>query len=358
MRPRRAPARLGAIFGALIIFANPVRSKPPEPPPEDVQLVLTQPDYPFPVPEQLVIDIDSPRELPFNARTSDGKISSRPLPGGQPVTTAGLAGLNVSGSGQFCINQLYALQETLADRTVTIVDLRAEPHAFLNNMAVSWGPLDQLPDVDPTKLEAQYLAAALAGHSVTATAFALDGYTRPENWEPIELRIAVRKARTEPELVARAYWQYVRFGVLDFAPPSDDAVERFVRFIAARDRNTWLHLHCDSGLGRTTTFLTMIDMMANSSRAPASVLIERQRRLGGANLRDTSDRNPKRAAGKRARLKFIEDFYRYCRAAAPSFTESWSAWHRADSNLDAFRPPGNPRPTPEPLPPSGERIPF
>lgn len=326
-------------------------ANPPEPPPKEVQLVLTQPDYPFPVPGQLVIDIESPRELPFNARSSDDKIS----PG---VTTAGLPGLNVSGSGQFCIAQFYELQKTLLDRTVTIVDLRAEPHAFINNMAVSWGPLDQLPDVAPTKLETQYLAAALAGHNVTATAFAIDGYTRAETWEPIELRIAVREPLTEPELVAHAYWDYVRFGVVDFAPPTDATVERFVRFIAARDPATWLHLHCDSGLGRTTLFLTMIDMMANSSRAPAADLIERQYRLGGTNLRNTSDRNAKRAAGKRARLQFIEDFHRYCRDAAPSFTKSWSAWHRADANLDAFRPPGQPRPTPEPLPPPGERAPF
>ncbi len=125
-------------------------TQPPEPLPDGVQLVLTQPDYPFPVPEQLVIDIDSPRELPFNARTTNEKISTRPLPSGAPVTADGLAALQLSGSGQFCQNQFWALQETLTpDRQVTVVDLRAEPHALINNMAVSWGPPEQLPAEPP-----------------------------------------------------------------------------------------------------------------------------------------------------------------------------------------------------------------
>ncbi|MGC1481428.1 MAG: hypothetical protein WA771_13075, partial [Chthoniobacterales bacterium] len=311
---------------ALVLFIALPGSKPPEPPPEGVHLVLTQPDYPFPLPELLVIDIESPRELPFNFRSSADEISTRPLPGGTPVTTDGLAALNVSGSGQFSPNQFYELQMKLADRAVTIVDLRLEPHAFINNMAVSWGPINKLPDVRPETLERQYLDAALAGHNVTITSFAFEGYSRPADWEAIKLPVAVRKVRTEPELVAPAYWDYERFSTADFSPPPVAVVDRFVDFIRDRDPNRWLHLHCDSGLGRTTLFLTMIDMMANSGRLPAPALIERQHRLGGSNLADTRDPNRQIAAAKRARLAFLEDFYRYCRFTAPHFFMSWETW--------------------------------
>ncbi len=315
--------------------------KPPEPPPEGVQLVLTQPDYPFPLPAELVVDIASPRELPFNARTTNEKISTRPLPSGAPVTTDGLAALQMSGSGQFSQNQFWALQETLTpERQVTVIDLRAEPHALINNMAVSWGPLDRLPDEPAATLERRWLAAAKATRRATATAFALDGYTNSESWEPIDLRINVRETSTEDRFVRRVTWGYRRFGVADFTAPPDAAVDDFITFSKSRPPSTWLHLHCDTGLGRTTTFMTIIDMMANSGRASAAALIERQHRLGGSDLANTSDRSSARATGKRARLEFLENFYRYCRQSAPGFRQSWSAWKRADARASRFRPPG------------------
>jgi hypothetical protein len=328
-------------------------AKPPEPPPEGVQLVLTQPDYPFPVPDQLVIDLDSPRELPFNARTTSEKFSTRPLPSGDPVPTDGLAALRISGSGQFCQNQFWALQETLTpDRQVTVIDLRAEPHGFLNNMAVSWGPRNALPAEPATTLERRWLAAAAATRRATATAFALDGYTNSAAWEPIDLRINVRETSTEEQFVRRVTWGYRRFHVTDFTTPPDAVIDDFITFIKSRDASTWLHLHCDTGLGRTTTFMTLVDMMANSGRASAAALIERQHRLGGSDLADTSDPNPTRAAGKRARLEFLKNFYRYCRQSAPTFRQSWSSWKKADARANRFHPtPGTPTQPPPAQPP-------
>ncbi len=331
----------------------------PEPPPKGVQLVLTQPDYPFPLPADLVIDIASPRELPFNARSTDEKISTRPLPNGAPVPADGLVALRMSGSGQFCQNQFWALQETLTpDRQVTVVDLRAEPHGFINNMAVSWGPLGRLPAEPATQLERRWLAAARSTSRATATAFALDGYTNSADWESIDLRINVRETSTEDRFVRRVTWGYRRFDTLDFTAPTDAVVDEFVDFISSRDASTWLHLHCDTGLGRTTTFMTLVDMMANSGRASASALIERQHRLGGSDLANTSDSNRVSATGKRDRLDFVENFYRYCRQSAPNFRQSWSAWKRNDARADRFNPaPGTPD-QPPPVPPSEKKKPF
>ncbi len=329
---------------------------PPEPPPENVQLVLTQPDYPFPLPDLLVIDIESPRELPFNSRSTFDKISTRPLPDGAPLLLEGLARLRMSGSGQFCQNQFWFLQETLTpDRQVTVVDLRAEPHAFINNMALSWGPPDQLPAEKSSTLEKRWLAAARSAGTITATAFALDGYVNPATWEPITLRINVRETSTEEKFVRHVTWGYRRFNVTDFTAPPDAIVDDFVRFIADRDPATWLHLHCDSGLGRTTTFMTLVDLMANARTLTAATIIERQHRLGGTDLRDTSDSNPTRAAGKRARRQFLQDFYRYSQSTAPTFRQSWSAWKRAETKATKAKsePPTQPQsktPTNDPKP--------
>ncbi len=98
--------------------------------------------------------------------------------------------------------------------------------------------------------------------------------------------------------------------------------------------------------------MTIVDMMANSGRSSAAALIERQHRLGGADLSDTSAPTASRAAAQRNRLEFLENFYRYCRQTAPAFRQSWSAWKKHDARANQFRPqPGVPtQPTPASTP--------
>ena len=56
--------------------------------------------------------------------------------------------------------------------------------------------------------------------------------------------------------------EYMRLATLDFYRPSDRVVNKFVELIK-NNPNSWLHLHCHVGKGRTTTFMAMYDMFYN-----------------------------------------------------------------------------------------------
>lgn len=338
----------GSSFLALaapILFTFPW-SRPADAPPEDVQLILTQPDYPFPVPDLLVIDIESPRELPFNFRTSKKSLSTKPLTDGTRVPDDGLAYLNISGSGQFCLNQFWHLRETLNLRNVTVVDLRGEPHGHINNMALSWGPPGALrASANPERLEQKWLAHAATTRKATATAFALHGYAQSDRYEPIELKIEVRETRTPRELSTSHGWKYLRLPVPPGTTiPPDSVIDDFVAAFAEREPGSWFHFHCDTGLARTTTFMILADMMANFAHVPADAIIARQSRLGGSNFLSLPKGKAARAAAE-DHLTFLRNFHAYCWRAGPSkFRLPWSKWIKS---RDA-----DPQDTPTDSPPS------
>ena len=124
---------LAPLAAALFALAMPWDGPPP--PPKDAELVLTQPPFPDPPPEGSVIDVPDDRQLPLNWRSTE-KTSAKTR------GNAGLPSLAASASGQFSRDQFYAVREVLRAHRVVVVDLRQEPHTFLDGAAISWGPPD------------------------------------------------------------------------------------------------------------------------------------------------------------------------------------------------------------------------
>lgn len=289
----------------------------PKPPPEGAQLVLSQPPFPDPPPEGSVIDMPGERELPKNWRTTE-KANPR-SPG-----NAGLAGLRASGSGQFCRDQFYAVRAALRGRRVAVIDLRQEPHVFLNGAAVAWGPPGLVgfnrSAVEVERIEREWMRHLDAGKFATATQFAHGAFADEGQWEPIELKLDIRDAATEYQLVREARWGYFRIAAPDSVIPRDEDIDRFVALVRDLDGDIWLHFHCDTGGSRTTLFLTLYDMMRNCAAASRPEIIARQRRLGGSNLLTGPD--------GQARAQFLERFFSYCWQSGPLFRRSWSSWSR------------------------------
>jgi hypothetical protein len=231
-----------------------------------------------------------------------------------------MSGLRVSGSGQFCQDQLYALQEKLAGHSVIVIDLRAEPHGMINNCAVTWAsdPAWKISRSNVEGIEADWLNRILKLRRVTTTFYAPGAFADSDSWERMAVIFDVRSILTPSALIERARWRYLRVPVIDGEIPEDAVVDDFLRTLNKLDDSEWKHLHCDTGGYRTSLFLTLYDISRNYYRAGQQDILARQRKLGGIDL----TKDPKVR-------EFITDFFSYCWQAGPDFNRSFSSWRRS-----------------------------
>jgi hypothetical protein len=195
------------------------------------------------------------------------------------------APLHASGSHQLdavmfadVVNRIAAGGPDL--RLLLIVDLRQESHVFLDGRAVSWcadkdwSNVGQAPAWIAQDEQSQIakLSAAPDQLVYTIQKDAADGGVKVLATS----RIHVARAETEAMLLAalpsRLAISYLRIPVTDHCAPEDDAVRVLLGMTATVDAATWVHFHCHGGDGRTTTFLTMYDMvnLARSSTPGAT----------------------------------------------------------------------------------------
>lgn len=212
--------------------------------------------------------------------------------------SAGLTDVRASGSSQFSVAGL-ARVASATGRPLVVVDLREESHGFQNGRPVSWAGPDNAANVG----------------------LSLDGVRAAEQKA---LRALDGDVMSEKRLCKKAGVSYVRIPVTDHRRPLDEDVDRFLKLVR-RAPGAWLHFHCKAGKGRTTTFMTMFDMVHNARRLSADEIAYRQHRLGGSNLLEgTPDEGEEDSA--RERVLFLRRFHAYCRQNRDGFKTSWSRW--------------------------------
>jgi hypothetical protein len=238
--------------------------------------------------------------------------------------------LRASGSHQLDAPVFAGIVDRIAEeapdqRRLLIVDLRQESHAFLDGRAVSWCSDKDWPNVgQPTAWIARDEQCQLMkltdapDQLVYAVHKDTDGRIQVQGTAPLH----VTRAETEPMVVAqfrsRLAVSYLRLPVTDHCAPDDDAVRTFVEILGNVDATTWVHFHCHGGDGRTTTFLTMYDML-NVAKAQPSVAARadleyfraRQLQLFHYDLRPNPAVKRWQAPLSEARWQRLESFRRY-----------------------------------------------
>lgn len=129
--------------------------------------------------------------------------------------------------------------------------------------------------------------------------------------------------KTEETCVKRLGAQYFRIPVTDATRPEDSDVDRFVTFLRViEDKNCWLHFHCLAGLGRTTTFMSMYEMIKTAHLEETSFedIIRHQHQIGGANLAFMWY-----SSSRTQWLNFLQNFYEYSKNAFHRGM-TWSQW--------------------------------
>jgi protein-tyrosine phosphatase len=265
-----------------------------------------------------------------NYRTMDSKFHA--IKGGpKEPSRLGLPSLNISGSAEFGKSSLESMKVKLKRYNLIVVDLRQESHGFVNGLPVSWfrgrdqlnwGKTLQEIETD----ERERLAAIFKAHTIKVYSLVqpekLSGLKRGD--DPITMK--VHTVSTERELCEELGIFYMRMPVPDYMRPSGKQVDRFVKLARAVGKSSWIHVHCDGGDGRTTSFLAMYDMMHNAKNVSLEDIVNRQWLLGGIDLLAVNTKIPWKRECAQARADFIKKFYRYCRENKDDFKTTWSAW--------------------------------
>jgi protein-tyrosine phosphatase len=261
--------------------------------------------------------LESPNEpvLPKHFRKTSDSVATK---SNESINQTGLSTLNISGSHQFSEESLKLIKKSIGNNIpITSVDLRQESHGFINGNAVSWANEKNNANVGLTKQqviqdEIKKLESIPLNKPITF-------YNHPK------VKMIPTNVQNEDALTKSQSISYVRIPVTDGNLPADDMVDFFVEFVCTQPKNTWLHFHCKEGIGRTTTFMIMYDMMKNAKTVPADDIIKRQ--VVMANLSPHSVES----FYSEKRISFLKKFYKYSLENNDGFKTTWSAWNKTMS---------------------------
>jgi protein tyrosine phosphatase len=275
----------------------------------------------------LVLDMRNALELPKNFRTTSDDLSKK-----TQINTEGLSKLYIAGGGQFSKLGLEKILNKLHTKHLTIVDLRQESHGFLNGNAVSWyGPSNATNAEKSSQeiLEIQEQLLNELGKEQNAIVYEILEKTsdmKIADTRPLEF--AVHRTAAENEIAEKFQLGYRRLFVQDYLAPSDLEVDRFIQIVKELPLDQWIYFHCRAGVGRTTTFMTLYDMMYNAKKVSFEDILARQKALGGKDLIKLPRPSQYKYLSSQKRLTFLKQFYQYAHDNHDNFETTWSNWNK------------------------------
>ena len=272
------------------------------------------------------IELTLDKTLPRNFRTTDEPLKANY---GKAPSTVGLPDLHASGSGEFTADNLKLLLRRMHG-PVTIFDLRQETHIFINGLPASWYATRDWANVGRIQTEIEKAETTWVQSVGPGTEIAIrPGHpVKHGNADSVvPQQVTVKEASTERELVSKRGPGYVRVAITDHTRPLDEAVDRFIAAVRGLPDNAWAHFHCEAGLGRTTTFMVLYDMLRNATHVSLEDIVRRQAILGyGYDVLQPAGPGDWKAPYMAKRAEFIRVFYEYARANPNGQPRLWSEW--------------------------------
>ena len=248
---------------------------------------------------------------------------------GEEPTRQGLEKLQASASGQPSVASLSTIYEKIHElepnAKIFMIDLRQESHGFANSLPVSLYVEHNAINAGKNSVEVEKIEREqLKNMRGVQTTFEPMGNADTKTLKPIT--IIPRVVQTEHDASEKVGFEYRRFAAADMQFPAPEIVDDFIIFVANLPENSWLHFHCHAGLGRTTSFLVMYDIMKNPD-LPLEEICERQYLLGGANLLLEPEGKDWFSKMARDRAKKIRLFYEFVKGTrSEQIGLQWSEW--------------------------------
>ncbi len=247
----------------------------------------------------------------------------------------GLKNIWMSGSGAPSEQGFKTITDAIKKTTqgnvkkIIDVDLREETHGYLNHNAINltsefdWINLGK-STAEILTLEQDWLH--FLGNQSTiynvliSKDFKAGKFTGGKD-------IPVTSVSNEEKIATNVGMQYVRITVSDHRAPHDSDVDKFVTLVKNSSSDTWLHLHCRGGEGRTTTFMAMYDMLRNADKVSFAEILKRQAALPpNYDLTNVNRHDPRLTVYYQERLQFLKDFYQFADASLRGYKGTWSEW--------------------------------
>jgi len=224
-------------------------------------------------------------------------------------------GINAIASSQFSESQLQEVRKKYPDEQITIVDLRAESHGFINGKPVTWHTVFEKGNQDKTLSEissdeSDRLNLAAKDQQIIVNKILKED--RANGWykEISPTIVDVNQAISEKDLAEKNGFEYQRFPIRDLDVPNETEFTRMVNFIKTLPQDQKLYVHCAAGKGRTGTFLVLLDIIKNGKTTELKEIFKRQNKLGASRLDKISTEESWSKEIARNRLKIIENFYK------------------------------------------------
>lgn len=255
-----------------------------------------------------ILDTDSLSDSTIIVQDND---STTPL----PKRFRNLKELNMSGSAEFRPFQLKNMIKIFTSEDLYIIDLRQESHGFINTLPISFYNKDHnLNKGFTTEQTLEHERNDLASIKIGS-----DVNVYHKNGELIET-LTADVVFSEETLTKENNTNYRRFAVRDGGIPTVDVTDSFVEFIKTKPSTAHLHFHCLEGEGRTTTFMSLYQMMTNKEKLSLDTILQQQLDAGGIDINDNNERSA-----------FLQSFYNYTLSNMDSnFNTPYSTWVKSN----------------------------
>ncbi|CAO5674711.1 MAG: hypothetical protein HEEMFOPI_00108 [Holosporales bacterium] len=286
---------------------------------------------------------DNKSHLPKRYRTSKDDLVKKLSPK-EEADIKTYKDINMSGSSQFTMEEWEHVQLNLEERfkvkkeNIYDVDLREEPHLFLNRRSVAIAPDHHHVDskkfhgfigIPADKME--IFEEDLTKYLVSLKG--MDVYKVLNKEDPNHKKrykrvpVVIEDVMTEKAFIEKSGSHYVRFSVTDHMRPTDELIDEFLKFYDNLPEDVWLHFHCRGGVGRTSSFILMVDILKNGKKLTLDQLIERSNDFGGSTkLFDIKELPVTKFKDGLVRRDFLVDFYKYVNDPDGYGKNTWSIW--------------------------------
>jgi hypothetical protein len=222
--------------------------------------------------------------------------------------------INAIASAQFNEEELKAIKKKYPNQKILIIDLRKESHAFINDKPVSWRSQfnldneekqyqqilsDEKQKVNDLKKESQIIVSEIIKKDEKNGWFS----------EISPILVNVNKVETEAEIAKRNGFDYKRIAIRDHSYPDSKQLMEIASLIEKTSPKTKIYVHCAAGRGRTTTFLTIFDIIKNGKDTTLEEIFKRQHKIGGPKLDKIDEDSKWREDLAKERLETIKNFY-------------------------------------------------